>query len=148
MNKSIYDVTEYLFHCDYFDDSFDPEGNENHLDIANELLANHSWQEIFPVWKDYLHNHCKTADDVINFTNLFIYYGGTDEFVPEPYDFVGYIFYMVDIDRYWDKAGDTLDSLANAVLQKSGYVDLIKNPYYQAWKDPKVIAVVNHYKQT
>lgn len=146
MNENIYNTTQYLFDCDFFADSFDPEDHEEHLDKAYALMKEYSWQEIFPVWNSFLHEHCQTAAQVINFVNLFMYYGATDEYIPNPYDFVGYILCKVDLDKYWDVAGDTIDSLANAVLQKAGCIDLMKDPYYQAWKDPHVIAVIDKYK--
>ncbi len=147
MNENIYNATQYLFRCDFFSDSFDPEGNEEHLDKAGNLLKEYSWAEIFPIWSDFLHTQCPTAKDVINFVNLFMYYGATDQIIPDPYDFVGYILSKVDLDKYWDIAGDTIDSLCNSVLQKAGKVSLVSDPYYQAWKDPKVLEVIEKYSK-
>lgn len=147
MNENIYNITQYLFGCDFFSDSFDPEGKEEHLEKAEQLLDSYSWNEIFPVWNDFLHSNCHSAEDVINFVNLFMYYGAAEQSLPDPYDFVGYILYKVDLDKYWDDAGDTIDSLCNSVLQKAGKIDLESNPYYQAWKDPKVLEVVEKYSK-
>ncbi len=148
MNENINKITQYVFDCDFFSDDFDPEGNEAHLDKANELMESHSWNTIFPVWNNYLHTQCQNPEDVINFVNLYMYYGACEQCIPDPYDFVGYIFYKVDIRKYWDIAGDTIDSVANAVLQNSGKISLMKDPYYRAWEDPKVLEVIDNYRSS
>ncbi len=146
--NDIINTTNYLFHCDFFADDFDPEDNEEHLFAAYDLLKAHPWTDIYPVWNDYLHSNCKDAEAAINFANLYFYYGGTDEYIPDPYEFVGYLLYLIDLDKYWDVAGDMLDSLFNAVLSKSGKINLMSNPYYQAWKDPNVLAAVERYRNS
>lgn len=143
----LHDATSYLFGCDFFDDDFDPEGKEEHLECAEELLSSYSFNDIFAEWNKYLHDNCKTSEDVINFCNLFAYYGGQDYYIPEAYDFVGYIYYMVDIEREWDNVGDFLDGFCNAILERAGKISLSRDPYYQSWKDPKVLAVIAKYKK-
>ena len=88
-DTSINYETEYLFKCDFFSDEFDPEGKEDHLDRANNLLEAHPWKDIFNSWDNYLRTNCKTPEEVINFCNLFFYYGGTEQFISEPYTFLG-----------------------------------------------------------
>jgi hypothetical protein len=145
--ENIKETTEYLFNCDFFDESFDPEENETHLKMAEEVLGNNLWQDVFLSWNDYLRSKCSTPEDVINFCNLFVYYGGTENPIRNPYDFLGYIFAKADLDKYWDTAGELLDGLAVAVLQRSGEISLNGNPYYQSWKDPKLIQAAEKYKK-
>ena len=74
-NSTIKNETEYLFRCDFFSDEFDPDGEEEHLDRADNLLEAYPWKDIFNSWHDFLHANCKTPEEVINFCNLFFYYG-------------------------------------------------------------------------
>ena len=144
----ISNTTTYLFNCDFFADDFDPEGHEEHLECAEKLIDTYPWNDIFNSWNEYLHNNCKTPESVINYCNLFLYYGGQDQFIPNPYEFLGYIYYMVDIDKYWDQAGEFLDGLSISILEKSGEISTVKNPYYQSWTDPKMIAAIERYRSS
>ncbi|MCR4686010.1 MAG: hypothetical protein K5659_00385 [Lachnospiraceae bacterium] len=138
--------TEYLFGCDYFSDDFDDDELCEHLNRAKTLLKTHKWSEIFDEWNHYLLHNCRTPEEVINFVNLFFYYGGQDEAVKEPYKFLGYLYYMVDMDKYWDDAGDLFDSLSISMLENSGNINIVKNPYYTALEDPKIKSAVNEWK--
>ena len=140
-------TTTYLFDCNFFDDSFDPEDHEDHLALSEQLLESYSWDEVFNSWNKYLHSNCKTPEKIINFCNLFMYYGGQDHFIQNPYDFLGYIYSVVDIEKYWDEAGDLIDGLCISVLEKAGEVSTTKNPYYQSWKDPKILDAAEKYKK-
>lgn len=137
--------TEYLFSADFFSDGFDPEGCEEHLTRAEELLEDNKWADVYSAWNAYLLNNCETPEAVINYCNLFSYYGGLDQFVPNPYSFVGYILYKVDLKEYWDKGGDFLDDFCTSVLEKAGEISLVSNPMYQLWDDPKVSDAIHHY---
>lgn len=145
--QNITETTEYLFNCNFFDESFDPDGSETHQELAEEVMSNNLWQDVFTSWNKYLRNNCSTPEAVINFCNLFVYYGGTENPIRDPYDFLGYIFSKVDLDKYWDTAGELLDGLAVAILQRTGDISLAKNPFYQSWKDPKLIKAAEKYKK-
>ena len=139
-------MTTYLFDCDFFADDFDPEEHEDHLKCAENLLGTYSWSDIIPSWNAFLRSRCSTPEEVINFCNLFFYYGGTDQFIPDPYDFLGHIYYMVDTEKYWEEAGEFLDGFCINVLEKAGEISTVKDPYYQSWKDPKIISAVERYR--
>ena len=144
MKKEIADYTNYLFTCDYFSDDFDPEGCWNHLACAVKLLKEYSWEEIFLVWNEYLHK-CKTPDEVLNFCYLFFYYGGHDHKINEPYDFLGYIYSVIDEDIYYGEHFDLLDSLSASVLEKAGEISLYEDPNYKLFDDPKLIQAIKRY---
>ena len=61
MPESIEGYTEDLFGCRFADDSFDPEGEEDHLKESWDLFDHYSWAEVFPVWFRYLTQKCQTA---------------------------------------------------------------------------------------
>ena len=146
MMKSIEEYTDYLFNCSFFDDSFDPEGHEDHLEAAWELYGTYAWQDIYPVWMNHLHTNCQTPEDVINFVNLYIYYEAADKPINDPVAFISYLFFRVDLDEYWEKAGDTFDGLAISVLSQAGLVDMMKDPYYVPWKDERILNGVAKWK--
>lgn len=146
-NINLIRTTEYLFNCDFSSDNFDPDNNEEHYDVATKLLQNYSWNDIFNAWNDYLHQNCKTPESIINFCNLYTYYGGLDYYVPHPYDFIGYIYYMVDINKYWNEAGDLLDNMAITILENSGDLSTTQDPYYQSWKDPRILNAIEEWRK-
>ena len=145
-NRAIAEETNYLFNVDFFDDNFDPDGNEEHLVRAEKMLDSYPWSDIFYAWNEYLHTKCKTPEEVYNYCNLFMYYGGTDQFIPNPYEFLGYIYYMIDLNTYWDMAGELLDEMSISILEKSGEISTWNDPYYQSWKDPKILEEIDKYK--
>lgn len=138
--ERIYNETDYLFNCDFMSDEFDADDSYEHYDRAQELLKNHKWSTIFSIWFDYLKNKCDTPEKTINFLNLFLYYGGTDEAIKNPYEFIGYIYYKIDLDKYWDVAGELLEGITISILENSGVVNTVQNPYYSPLEDPEIIA--------
>lgn len=146
MLNSIKDITTYLFDCNFFSDDFDPEGKEEHLDKAQELQESFPWSDIIREWHNYLYNNCHTAEDVINFANLFFYYEGADEYNPDPYRFIGYLYARVNMDTYWEQAGDLFDSIAIDILSNQQLINLAEDPYYNPLKDKKVIGEIEKWK--
>ncbi|MDD7409040.1 MAG: hypothetical protein SOV71_02680 [Anaerovoracaceae bacterium] len=146
MNNSIEDYTAYLFGCKFADDAFDPDGQEDHLKKSWELFDLYSWSEIFPVWFQYLQQKCKIVPDVINFVNLYIYYDAADKPISNPIEFISYLYYRVDMDQYWDEAGDLFDGLAINILSHNGYLDIEKDPYYTPLKDERIQRFISDWK--
>ncbi|MGN0645423.1 MAG: hypothetical protein ACI4J9_00465 [Mogibacterium kristiansenii] len=144
--KTIDEYTNYLFNCCFTDDAFDPEDHEDHLKMSWELFDNYSWEDIYPVWVEYLHTKCDTPEDVINFVNLYIYYEAADQTVPNPIEFISYLYFKVDMDKYWDEAGDLFDGLAINILSKQGLVNTMENPYYNPLKDERILSGISAWK--
>lgn len=145
MKNTIQDYTEYLFCSDFTDDTFDPEDHEEHLKKSWELFDRFSWNDIYPIWMEYLHTQCKTIDSVINFANLFVYYEAAALPLPDPIDFISYLYYRVDMNRYWDVAGDLFDSIAISILSKSGLIDPMKDPYYSPLNDTRILSGIQQW---
>ena len=139
MIDTIKDTTLYLFNCDFFSDNFDPEGKEYHLDKAQELQESFPWVDIINEWHNYLYSNCNTPESVINFANLFFYYEGADNYNPEPYKFIGYLYSKVNMDIYWEQAGDLFDSIAIDILSNQQLINIAEDPYYNPLKDQKII---------
>lgn len=147
MNDNIIETTQYLFDCNFFDDAFDPEGNETHLDKAQELQESFPWIDIITAWHNYLYTSCHSAEEIINFANLFFYYEGADNFNPEPYKFLGYLYANVNMDIYWDKAGELFESIAINILSRQQLIDIRENAYYNPLKDPNIIKEINNWEK-
>ena len=140
--KTIEEYTNYLLNCCFTDDSFDTEEHEDHLQASWELFENYSWEEIYPVWMKHLYMNCKTPEEVINFVNLFVYYEASDRPISDPIKFIGYLYYKVDMDKYWNQAGELFGGLAIGLLSKSGLVDPIADPYYNPMKDSRILKMI------
>jgi hypothetical protein len=136
--KSIQEYTDYLLNCCFMDDSFDPEDHEDHLKASWELFENYSWEDIYPVWMRHLHESCLTPTDVINFVNLYIYYDAASKKIPDPLDFISYLYYRVDMDLYWDEAGELFEGLAINILSNHGLTNMMEDPYYDPTKDERI----------
>lgn len=137
---SIEEYTDYLLNCCFADDSFDPEDHEDHLKASWELFEKYPWEDIYPVWMRHLHTECLTPADVINFVNLYIYYEAEELEIPDPLDFVSYLYYRVDMDLYWDEAGDLFEGLAINILSNHGLIDIMEDVYYDPTKDERILS--------
>ena len=80
---------DYLFNCNFFDDSFDPEDHEDHQDFADKVLQSYIWDEIYGYFFRHLTQDCTTAESVYNATNLYFVYCFDKNPVPNPYELVG-----------------------------------------------------------
>jgi len=129
--------TEFLFDSDFFSDDFDSHENYEHLNRAEKLLSSATWKEIFNAWDSYKNQHCETESEMINFANLFVYYGGIDYPIPNPYKFIASIFSKIDINSCDDNTYDFLDGFAIKILEKCGLIDTVKDPYYKVCEDSK-----------
>lgn len=146
--KSIEEYTDYLLNCCFTDDTFDPENHEDHLEASWELFKNYSWKDIYPVWIRHLHENCHTPTDVINFVNLYIYYDVANKKIPDPLDFISYLYYRVDMDLYWDDAGELFEGLAINILSNNGLVNMLENPYYDPTKDERILSRITVLKNS
>ncbi len=145
--KTIEEYSDYLLNCTFTDESFDPEGHTDHLEMSWELFDNYSWEDIYPVWIKHLHTNCKTPEDVINFANLYVYYEAADLPIDDPIGFISYLYYKVDMDKYWDEAGELFDGLTISVFSKKGLVDMMKDPYYSPLKDERILNAVSNWQK-
>ncbi|MDO4493693.1 MAG: hypothetical protein Q4C53_07410 [Clostridia bacterium] len=147
MKKSLDEYIHCLFGCNFADETFDPEGQEDHLKESWKLMDDYSWADIYPALVQYLQENRHTPAEVINFVNLFIYYEFADHAIDDPIAFVSYLYCMVDMDRYWDEAGELFDGLAIRILTTGKLVDPMENPYYSPLKDERIVSGIAHWKE-
>lgn len=137
--KDIKDYTNYLFSCQFDSTDFDPEGKENHLDIAEEVKGKFPWKKIIEEWVTYLYEKCNTSQQVLNYCNLFIYYGGADNYVPDVYKFSGYLLCKMEPLLADSNVFNLIDGLIISILEYQGLINLNDNPYYSIEKDENII---------
>ena len=143
--KNISDYNDYLFKFVYKSRKDDDALKEREI-LAKKILKENSWEEIFETWNNYLRNDCKTPMEIINYLlRLYCYAGDYFRIPPthDPYDFMGYLLAKVDLDKYWDEGEVIMDTFAIKILN----IDLMEDPYYQFWEDPKVIEAAKKYQQ-
>ena len=145
--------TEYIFGRNYLAELSDEieiseEKEDEYMTIAVNLVCDYGWATTFSCWKEYLITHCKTAEEALNFAHLFWAYDGCNYAVPEPYSFLGYFYYRINLADYPDEI-TILDTLSIEVLSKSGIkgVNWSDNPEYVPEKDPNILAEVDNYRK-
>jgi len=118
------------------------------LDTVEKQIDEFGWKDTFHCWKRYLTNKCLTPEAVINFANLFWWYGGQDHIIPDPYEFLAIFYARIDFDATRYDPMDILDSIATTILPKAGIseADLVLHTDYLPENDPVLIAAVQRLK--
>jgi hypothetical protein len=139
--------TEYLFNRSW-NEELSNEEEDVITDRAEQIISEYGWTDTFAAWNQYLKTNCTTPESVVNFANLFWWYGGQDHLIPDPYDFLGYLYYRVELEPEKYNGEDILDSIAITILPKAGYsnADLVLHPDYMPENDPELIASVERYR--
>lgn len=131
--------TDYLFNYNFNDNSILPEDEDAYLQRADDLIDNYEWNDIFTCWFSYLKNNCKTPEEVINWANLFYWYGGETKPINNTYKFLGYLYYRVDTIKYAEICQTVFDSIVIGILEKIGEISISNNPNYTPEKDTRII---------
>ena len=152
MNKEIDTITNELFKWDSFNESiYTDEINDECREKAREQIKKYGWENVWKSWYKYLIGNCKNAKDVCNFANLFYAYDGPDFQIDNPYEFLGYIFYYLELcsSKFEDEYnaltimdGITMDILENSGLRKNLWLDTC----YVPEQDQNIINAVEEWK--
>ena len=147
--NNIDNETLYLFNRLYDVDLSDEE-DEALLDRAHQQVIDYGWDKTFESWKQYLFTKCLTPESVINFAHLFWCYDGCEYVIPDPYNFLGYMYYRIDMNTTKYDEMDILDGIATTILPMAGYgkADLMNDPYYSPLDDEQIIAEVEKFKSS
>ena len=105
-----------------------------------------NWKEIFESIKEYVVEKVKTEDQIINFVSHYMGYGFTRKVIDYPYQFVAYFYKHFDVDKNWENGGERIDDFATSILENSGCIDLVKDPYYNTAKDKKLLDEIKKAK--
>lgn len=144
-DKALLDKIDFLFGCDFFSDDFDPDGEEVHCDTNDELLESYDNKVILDCALEYFYERCKSVDEIINFCNLFFYYGYYEIDNPKALEFLGYIFAVINYDDYPDTY-EFLDGFACSVMEHNKLASLYDDPYYAPEKDERIKKAVEAWK--
>lgn len=148
-NKDIESIIEHLFNRKWDEDLTDEE-EEKLENEAETLVGKCSWKSIYAAVSAYMHNNCKTPESAINFACLYWGYGWQDYPLPDPYRFLGYLYYRINLNPEKYDSMDILDSLSTTILPKAGFqeADLVLHTQYMPEQDPKIIEAVNSFKSS
>ena len=147
MNPELDNITSFLFNR-LFGEELTSKEEDVLVECAENAIREFGWEETFSSWKAYLKNNCHTSESVLNFADLFWWFGGQDHIIPDPYDFLGYFYYHTGVEPDEDGNLDILDSIATTILPKAGYqeADLVLNPQYMPENDPRLLKAVEKYQ--
>ena len=154
MKEKLEIITLKLFQWNYYDDSaeYTDEVDDECRDIVEATIEQFGWQDVWKSWYRYLIQNCKSAKEVCNFAHLFFGYGETKYPVDNPYEFLGYIYYYLELNssKYEDEynALTIMDSITIDTLEKAGIKkDLWLDDNYVPEKDPLIIQSVEDWKK-
>ena len=132
-------TSEYLLSQDATRDYTDDEIIELESTF-DKLVSQFTWPKVYEKWVEYLHNNCKTADEVVNFAQNYFDYA-RDLHIPDPIHFIAYLHYRVNTLEN-DDAMQIFDSLAITLLENAGLLDMMQTPLYTAELDPRIQAEI------
>jgi len=148
LNHEINEKIGYLFNR-YWDEEISETEQYKLENDAEVLIREYGWSYVYDNIFEYLHRKCILPEEVINFAHLYWRYGWHKYSISNPYEFLGYLYYKIDMDvgKYDDM--DILDSLAVSILPKSGCkdADIYINPRYLPETDPLLLDAVEMYKK-
>ncbi|PLS31537.1 hypothetical protein Uis1B_0528 [Bifidobacterium margollesii] len=118
-------------------------------DQSNSLVDEYGWDAVRQAFFHYVQTECKTIEDVTKAIDLFEGFDWQSKTIPDPYEFLGYLYYRVGFENAPYKAACALDDLCISILPASGYpeANIYYHPYYAAEADPKMIAAVERWRQ-
>jgi len=140
-------TSEYILSQDATRDYTDEEILELEATV-DKLISKFTWPRVYETWIEYLHTKCKTDADVVNFAQNYFDYAH-DRHIPDPIHFIAYLHYRVNTLEN-DDAMQIFDSLAIAVLENAGLLDMMQTPLYTAERDPRIqaeIAIIKSQEQ-
>ncbi len=126
------------------------EESDKMQSIYDKLIEKHGWSKIFASIDSYMRSNCTTGEQISNFAHLFWGYNCVSpRKVDEPYRFLGYLYYRVDLKPWLYDCAEVYEGLVYALL--SGENDYSHNPFindaYAPECDPEIIAEVNRLQK-
>lgn len=141
------DIHELFDVC--WDEEMTDEQEDEFYTNAKKIIKQYGWKKVFSELMNYLQINCKTPEFAMNVAHLFWDYGWYENFIPEPYKFLGFFYNAISfkISEYDDS--DILDSLATTILANQGInsANLRNNPYYVPEEDPMIISAAEKWKE-
>ena len=147
-NEKLREVIEYLFNRRWDEEQIEDE--DNLQEMYDNAIEKYGWVQTFDVIDQYMRTSCLTSESTINFANLFWCYNCTKHLkIPEPYRFLGYLYYRVDCKPWNYDCADLYEGLVYHLL--SGEDDYSHNPFtncdYFPEKDPDIMEEVEKLRK-
>lgn len=143
----IEEITSKLFNVDYEKDFEDDNVSEEYLKLSKRLINKYSWHNVYLCWYNYLIKNCNTEKEIINFANLFWFYEGYKQYIPNAIDFCAYFYANISIEIYIENE-PVIDGISWNVLTNSGIYS--KNELYfenfEPYNDKNIIEAIKKYK--
>lgn len=142
--QSLKEVIDYLFNRRW-DEELSDENEESLQEMFDHAIENYGWKQVFEAIDIYMRTTCITSDSTVNFANLFWGYTcANPRKIPEPYRFLGYLYYRVNSKPWEYDCAEVYEGLVFNML--SGEDDYSHNPFtnydYIPEKDPDIMAEV------
>ena len=145
--KTVKEITNKLFSINFEKDLEDEKVSDEYETIAQDLIENNKWLDVYTCWYDYLITNCKTEEDALNFANLFWFYEGYKQYIPNAVDFCAYFYANISIEIYIENE-PVIDGISWNVLTNSGIYS--KNELYfenfEPYNDKNIIEAIKKYK--
>lgn len=149
LDDKLVEETKLLFDRDFLKElsgeiELSEEEEDDYQNRSDALIQEYGWEQVFKAWNKYLRENCNTAESALNFANLFWSYEGYVHPIPNPYDFLAWFYYQIDMEKYADDAITIMDSISIEILHRAGVKGIYwgENPYYVPEQDPKMLAAV------
>lgn len=116
---------------------------------TSNLVNQYGWDAVRQAFFHYVQTDCKTSEDIARVAYRYEGLNWNIKPVPDPYEFLGYLYYKAGFRKASYRAACALDDLATTILPASGYqeANIYYHPYYAAETDPKMIAAVERWRQ-
>ncbi|ORX86956.1 hypothetical protein BCR32DRAFT_324677 [Anaeromyces robustus] len=148
-NQALKEVIDSLFNRRW-DDELSDEEEEKFQNLYDSTVEKYGWEQMFSAIDQYMRGSCLTSDTTINFANLFWNYNcEISRKIPNPYRFLGYLYYRVNSEPWKYDCTETYEGLVYKLL--SGKDNYTHNPFtnydYIPEKDPFLIAEIEKLRK-
>lgn len=142
MNNKLSFITETLYARNLDSENITDDEMYAYEDLAESAIQQFGWDAVFVSWNEYLRTNCKTGFDAVNFANLFYCYDGVKHPIPDPYGFLAFFYYLMDLKPAEFDAVDIMDGISTEILLRNGYLSQEQAYDYIPEKDDHMVAAV------
>ncbi len=108
MESELTEEMEYLYSSGHASGEFSPQEYEEHKKRALKVVEKYSPADFFRASFNWMWGNKRQQEELVNFANLFYYYGGAGCCRSDPYDFLSCLYYVLVVDYYYeDEEEDT-----------------------------------------
>ena len=146
--KTVKEITIKLFSINFEKDLEDEKVSDEYETIAQDLIENNKWLDVYTCWYDYLITNCKTEEDALNFANLFWFYEGYKQFIPNAIEFCAFFYANISFDNH-PEAISVVDGIAWNALLNAGIISEFELPFeeYAPVDIPEINEYINKWEE-